>query len=82
MLRSSQGNIRISQLDVLNNSQIIGKKISELGLTDKYNLVVLGSRYKDREILFNPPLHTVLIESLTIIVMGDVENIAKAKQLF
>ena len=82
MLRSSQGNIRISQLDVLNNSRIIGKKISELGLTDKYNLVVLGSRYKDREILFNPPLHTVLIEDLTIIVMGDVENIAKAKQLF
>ena len=82
MLRSSQGNIRISQLDISKNTQIIGKKISELGLTDKYNLVVLGSRYRDREILFNPPPHTVLIEDLTIIVMGDVENIAKARQLF
>ncbi|OQW99896.1 MAG: potassium transporter TrkA [Desulfobacteraceae bacterium A6] len=82
MLRSSQGNIRISQLNVSKDSKIIGKNISELDLTDKYNIVVLGSRYKDREILFNPPPHTVLIEYLTIIVMGDVENIAKAKQLF
>jgi len=82
MLRSSQGNIRISQLDVSKNSQIIGKRISELELTDKYNIVVLGSRYEDREILFNPPPHSVLIEGLTIIVMGDVENIAKARQLF
>ena len=82
MLRSSQGNIRISQLDISKNTQIIGKKISELGLTDKYNLVVLGSRYKDREILFNPPPHTLLVEGLIIIVMGEVENIAKAKQLF
>ena len=82
MLRSSQGNIRISQLDISKNTQIIGKKISELGLTDKYNLVVLGSRYKDSEILFNPPPHTLLVEGLIIIVMGEVENIAKAKQLF
>ena len=82
MLRSSQGNIRISQLDISKNTQIIGKKISELGLTDKYNLVVLGSRYKDNEILFNPPPHTLLVEGLIIIVMGEVENIAKAKQLF
>jgi K+/H+ antiporter YhaU regulatory subunit KhtT len=82
MLRSSQGNIRISQLNVSNNSQVIGKRISELGLADKYNLVVLGSRHKDKEIHFNPPPHLVLIEDLTIIVMGDVENIAKAKQLF
>ena len=82
MLRSSQGNIRISQLNVSKNSQVIGKRISELGLTDKYNLVILGSRYKDSEILFNPPPHSVLIEDLTIIVMGDVENISKARQLF
>jgi len=82
MLRSSQGNIRISQLNVSKDSKIIGKNISELDLTDRYNIVVLGSRYKDREILFNPPPHTVLIEDLAVIVMGDVENIAKARQLF
>ena len=38
MLRSSQGNIRISQLNVSNNSQVIGKKISELGLADKISI--------------------------------------------
>ncbi|MBU0544203.1 MAG: potassium channel protein [Proteobacteria bacterium] len=82
MLRSTQGNIRISQFNVKKNSQIIGKKISDLELTDKFNLVVLGSRYKDKEIHFNPPPSTILIEDLAVIIMGDVENIAKAKEVF
>jgi len=82
MLRSSQGNIRISQLDVKKNSRVIGKKISDLELTDKFNLVVLGSRYQDGEIHFNPPPSSVIIEDLTIIIMGDVENIARAKEVF
>ncbi|MBU1180734.1 MAG: potassium channel protein [Pseudomonadota bacterium] len=82
MLRSSQGHIRIGQLNVKKNSKAIGKKISDLELTDKFNLVVLGSRYQDREIHFNPPPSTVITEDLTIIIMGDVENIARAKEVF
>ncbi len=82
MLRSSQGHIRIGQLNVTKNSRAIGKKISELDLTHKFNLVVLGSRYLDREIHFNPPSSSVIIEDMAIIVMGDVENIAKAKEIF
>jgi len=82
MLRSSQGNIRISQLNVSKNSQVSGKKIGELQLADRFSIVILGSKYQDTEILFNPPPQSVLIEDLTIIVMGDVGNIAKARQLF
>jgi voltage-gated potassium channel len=80
MLRSSQGNIRIGQLDVKKNSQAIGKKICSLELMEKFNLVVLGSRYQDREIQFNPPPSSVITENLAIIVMGDVEDIARAKK--
>ncbi|RPH50225.1 MAG: potassium channel protein [Desulfobacteraceae bacterium] len=82
MLRSSQGNIRINQLNVSKNSPAIGKKIGELKLADRFNIVILGFRYRDQEILFNPPLQTVLIEDIAVVVMGDVENIAKARQLF
>jgi voltage-gated potassium channel len=82
MLRSSQGNIRISQLDINKNSQAIGKKIRELELTEKFNLVVLGSRYQEQEILFNPPPSSVIMEDLAIIIMGDVEDIARAKKAF
>jgi len=82
MLRSSQGHIRIGQFDIKKNSRTIGKKISDLELTDKFNLVVLGSKYQDGEIHFNPPPSTVINEDLTIIIMGDVENIARAKEVF
>ena len=82
MLRSSQGHIRIGQLNVKKNSRAIGKKICDLELTDKFDLVVLGSRYQDSEIHFNPPPSLVITEDLTIIIMGDVENIARAKEVF
>jgi voltage-gated potassium channel len=82
MLRSSQGNIRINQLDIKKNSHAIGKKISDLELAEKFNLVLLGSRYQDREIHFNPPASSVITEDLAIIIMGDVEDIARAKKAF
>jgi len=79
MLRSSQGNIRINQININKNSRMIGKKISELGLTEKFSLIVLGSKHRGSDIIFNPSLSSVLIEDSAIIVMGDAENIAKAK---
>lgn len=82
MLRSSQGHIRIGQLNIKKNSRAIGKKICDLELTDKFDLVVLGSKDQGREIHFNPPPSLVITEDLAIIIMGDVENIARAKEAF
>ncbi|MFH2043514.1 MAG: potassium channel protein [Pseudomonadota bacterium] len=80
MLRSSQGNIRINQISISKKSCVIGKQINELKLTEKYNLIVLGSKHQGSDIVFNPPPTWVLMESSAIIVMGEVENIERAKQ--
>jgi len=82
MLRSSQGNIRISQIGVTGKSGIAGKSIFESGLSEKYELLVLGSRYHFGEIEFNPPDTQILEEGMTLIVMGDVEKITRARRAF
>lgn len=82
MLRSGQGQLRIHQIDVTSNSNVAGKKIMESGLKDKFNLLVLGSKLPAQEIEFNPPATQILTAGMTLIVMGDVENIAVAKKTF
>lgn len=82
MLRSSQGNLRIHQIVVSENSQVEGKTISESGLNSKYGLLVLGARQESSEIEFNPSPEQILKKGLTLIVMGDVDDIVKARTIF
>jgi len=82
MLRSSQGQLRMHQIVVTSNSTVSGKSIMESGLKDKFGLLVLGARLPAQEIEFNPPATTILNPGMTLIVMGDVNNIANAKKAF
>ena len=82
MLRSSQGNLRIHQVVVSKDSEVEGKKISESGLKDKFGLLVLGAKSDSNEIEFNPSPDQILEEGLTLIVMGDVDDITRARKVF
>ena len=82
MLRSSRGNLRIHQITVSENSGVAGKNLKESGIKDKYDLLVLGAKQQTEDIQFNPPPSETLDVGMTLIVMGDVENIAQAKKVF
>ena len=82
MLRSSKGNLRIHQLIVSENSALAGKNISESGLKNKYDILILGIRHNNQEIEFNPSPSSVLKEGMALIVMGEVDNIARARNIF
>ncbi len=82
MLRSNKGNLRIHELRISEGSKIKGKKISESKLKDEFGLLILGSKKPgEDDIVFNPPISQELSEHMTLIVMGDVKNINRAKQI-
>jgi len=81
MLRSRQGTLRINQLAIRESSGLSEKKISESGLKDKFGLLIVGLKQDGKEIEFNPPASLVLKAGMSLIVMGEVDNIDKAKQL-
>lgn len=81
MLRTEKGNLRIHDLAISRKSSVIGKKISDSGLQDKYNLLILGARHETEEIEFNPPPSSVLKEGMTLVVMGDIKKINSAKEI-
>jgi len=82
MLRSQQGNLRIHQVVVTQNTASIGKPLGESGLVDRFGLMVLGAKRPGMEIQFNPDPLTQIDPGLVLIVMGEVEDIAKAQKNF
>ncbi len=82
MLRSKQGNLRIHQILVSENSPAVDKTLIEAGLKDKFGLLVLGARHQKGEIEFNPSATQRLTAGMTLIVMGDVDDIARARKSF
>lgn len=82
MLRSKQGNLRINEITITAESAASGKMIMESGLRDKYNILVLGCRQDGGDIVFNPPPTKVLVPGTTLIVMGDVQDVIRAKETF
>ena len=82
MLRTSRKNIRINQLTISENSPASGQDIRGCGLKDKYGLLVLGFKDRDGEIEFNPAPHHLLTPGMTLVVMGEVEDVLKAREAF
>ena len=82
MLRSTRGDLRIHQINVSDQSPLVGKTLIEGGLKQDYELLVLGVRHRNRDMAFNPSPQLVLEKGMTLIVMGEVDNIAKVRQKY
>ena len=82
MLRSSRGDQRIHQINVSDQSPLVGKSLMECDLKQDHGLLVLGVRHRNREMEFNPPPDLVLEKGMTLIVMGEIANITKVRQKY
>ncbi len=82
MLRSGRGNLRINQILVSDDSKLSGKMIAESGLRDKFNLLILGARLPSGEFEFSPASSFKLEIGMTLIVLGEVDNILRATKTF
>ena len=82
MLRSGQGDLRIHQIVVSERSSLVNLPLTDCGLKDRFNLLVVAARHDGDDIEFNPPPHLPLKAGMTLIVMGTVEDIGRAKEVF
>lgn len=79
MLRSNQGNLRIHEIKICELSGLVGRTLRDSGFKEKYNLLVMAVKNGDGEIEFNPAPSKMLTNGQTLIVMGEVKNITRAK---
>lgn len=83
MLQEKSRTLRIEEIDLGDGSRWIGQKISDLDLGARYDLLVLALKTMDdaaAPLIFNPPPATALSQQTVIIMMGDVENLRRARE--
>ena len=69
-------------MTISDDSPASGKDIRACGFKEKFDLLILGCRDHDGEIEFNPAPQHVLTPGMTLVVMGEVQNVSRAREAF
>jgi voltage-gated potassium channel len=84
MLKEEGRTLRVEELEVGAASPWVGRTVRELDLHGKYNLLLLAIKHADpaaeQKVAVNPPDHTVMTASSVVIVMGDMNDVYRARQ--
>ncbi len=81
MLRSHQGTLRVNQISISEKSIVEGKNIGDCGLKEKFDLLLVALEQNAGQMEFNPPPSLILKSGMTLIVMGDIANIERARKV-
>ena len=79
MLRDQSGTMRVEEIAVAKDSSWVGKKLRDLDLHGRYELLPLAVRKPEGEMKFNPRDDTVMAGGDVLVVMGEVANAWKAR---
>ncbi len=84
MLREKSRTLRIDEIVVPENSAWCGKSLEEIRFRSRYHLMALAVKTNTdegkQEFLVNPPENLHLQAETVVIVMGDVEEIGRARE--
>ena len=73
-------NVRIEQLEVDADSDLVGRTLAETRLRSELKVIVLAIRRADGQMLFNPAAETALAAGDYLIVMGEPEPLRRLEQ--
>jgi voltage-gated potassium channel len=71
----------LGEIAVHETSALAGKMLKEARIPEKTGLIVLATKDRDGETIYNPSSSTVLHEGLSMLVLGSQEQIADLQQM-
>jgi len=82
MLQEKSRTLRIEEIVLGERSRWVGSSLTDLGLGSRYDLLPLaikGAIGSEQPLVFNPPAGARLTAGTVIIVMGDSDNVSRAR---
>jgi len=73
-------NVRIEQIEVSSNSDMVGRSLAETRLRSELKVIVLAIRRSDAQMIFNPPAESEIREGDYLIVMGEPDPLRRLEQ--
>ena len=83
MLQEKSRTLRIEEIDLDAGSTWIGRRIGDLDLAARYDLLLLALKQEGDQttpLVFNPPSSATLSQSTVMILLGDVDNLRRARE--
>lgn len=81
MLREREQVIRIEEVKIHDGSPLIGQRLVDAQLPQRWNILVLAYQKNDASFVYNPPADTLLEKGMTLIVLGEAERLAEFRRL-
>src|SRR5208283_2868183 len=82
MLQEKSRTLRIEEIGLEAGSSWIGRMIGDLDLAARYDLLLLALKQEGDQttpLVFNPPSSATLSQSTVMILLGDVDNLRRAR---
>lgn len=67
--------LSMEELTLSGRSELVGKNLIESKIRQRFNLIIIGIKRKDGEMLFNPDAQTVLETGDTLLAVGNDEGL-------
>lgn len=81
MLRDVSGTIRFEELPITRESRFVNQTIKSTKIRDDSNLLVVALRNPgSARFIYNPPADTVLADGMTLVVLGESEQVHELKR--
>jgi len=80
MLRDKKG-VRFDEVEITETSKLNGKTVSETGILEQTGAIIVSIRRKSGEFEYNPRGATNVVAGDSLIVLGDIEEIVKLREI-
>jgi voltage-gated potassium channel len=81
MLRDKDKNLRVDEVNLPDDSPLIGKQLAEARIREVANLLVVAVRTSPGgPFLYNPGPHQVLARGMSLVVLGDAESVTRLRE--
>ncbi|MCP4676323.1 MAG: potassium channel protein, partial [Deltaproteobacteria bacterium] len=79
MLRDQDQHTRIEQIDLPQDSPLVGQRLADTNIRKATDVLVIAVRNETGEYIYNPGPDTVLSANATLIVLGSVDSIIRLR---
>jgi voltage-gated potassium channel len=77
-----QSGVRMEEIIVSEGSKLSSKSLKEIDIRARYGLNVIGIRKPNGKLLFNPSADYIVQIDDTLIMVGDIDQLARVSELF
>ena len=73
--------LQLAEMKVKEGSELVSKDLIQSQIRPRFNLIIVGIKQSNGEMLYNPPPQTVIEAGVTLLAIGKKDNLRQLEQI-